>query len=110
MPGFSRSEQAALAEMVLCHGGKLKKLGGLDALRIDLRALLALRLGVLFARNRLDVALDGLRLQPGAHGVQGTRIAVSARWLQGSPLTRYSLEQEVAEWSRAGVSLDLEET
>ena len=110
MPGFSRSEQAALAEMVLCHGGKLKKLGALDALRIDLRALLALRLGVLFARNRRDVDLDGLRLQPGADGVQGTRIAVSARWLQASPLTRYSLEQEVAEWSRAGVRIDLEES
>ncbi len=108
MPGFSRSEQAAMAETILCHGGKLKKLGGLDQLRIDLRALLALRLAVLLARNRRDVDLEGLRLLPGPDGVHGARIVVDAGWLAGSPLTRYSLEQEVAEWGRAGVELELQ--
>jgi exopolyphosphatase/guanosine-5'-triphosphate,3'-diphosphate pyrophosphatase len=110
MPGFSRSEQASMAEMVLCHGGKLKKLGDLDTLNLDLRSVLALRMAVLLARNRHDVDASGLRLAPGRGrgGVQGARIEASARWLQASPLTQYSLEQEVAEWRRAGVELQLD--
>ena len=108
MPGFSRSEQAAMAEMLLCHGGKLKKLGGLSGPGLDLRALLALRLAVLLARNRRDVELDGLGLQPGPHGVSGSRIQADARWLRASPLTQYSLEQEVAEWQRVGLDLQLQ--
>ncbi|MDE1952215.1 MAG: exopolyphosphatase [Betaproteobacteria bacterium] len=110
MPGFSRSEQATMADMVLSHGGKLKKLGGLDTINLDLRAVLALRLAVLMARNRHDVEPGGLRLQPGTgmSGVQGARIEVGARWLKASPLTQYSLEQEVAEWQRAGVELHLD--
>ncbi|WP_031403830.1 exopolyphosphatase [Thiomonas sp. FB-Cd] len=110
MPGFSRSEQATIAEMVLCHGGKLKKLGGLDTLNLDLRAVLALRLAVLLARNRHDVDISGLRLVPGSSGdgVRGARLQVSSPWLKASPLTQYSLEQEVAEWRRAGVELRLE--
>jgi exopolyphosphatase/guanosine-5'-triphosphate,3'-diphosphate pyrophosphatase len=110
MPGFSRSEQAAMAEMLLCHGGKLKKLGSLPGVSVDLRALLALRLAVLLARNRRDVELDGLRLLPGAQqGVAGTRIEADPRWLRASPLTQYSLEQETAEWQRVGLDVSLRE-
>ena len=108
MAGFSRSEQAAMAEMLLCHGGKLKKLGALSGPGLDLRALLALRLAVLLARNRRDVELDGLSLQPGPHGVSGSRIQADTRWLRASPLTQYSLEQEVAEWQRVGLDLQLQ--
>ncbi len=108
MPGFSRSEQARLAEMVLCHAGKLKKLGDLGTLNLDLRALLALRLAVLLARNRRDVDVGSLSLTPGRGGdAQGARIVADARWLKSSPLTQYGLEQELAEWQRAGVSLEL---
>ncbi len=107
MPGFSRSEQATMAEMLLCHGGKLKKLGALPGSSIDLRALLVLRLAVLLARNRHDIDPRGLRLLPGPHGVSGTRIEVDARWLRSSPLTQYSLEQEVAEWQRVGFDMEL---
>lgn len=107
MPGFSRSEQARMAEMVLCHGGKLKKLGDLASISLDLRAVLALRLAVLLARNRRDVDISALRLVPGPDGLAGSRIDASERWLDASPLTRYSLEQEVAEWRRAGVAIDL---
>ncbi|MBU6439490.1 MAG: exopolyphosphatase [Betaproteobacteria bacterium] len=109
MPGFSRSEQAAMAEMLLCHGGKLKKLGALTGPPVDLRSLLALRLAVLLARNRRDVELDGgLRLVAGAQGVSGTRIEAASRWLRASPLTQYSLEQEVSEWQRVGLDLQLQ--
>ncbi len=108
MPGFSRSEQAAMAEMLLCHGGKLKKLASLAGSDLDLRSLLALRLAVLLARNRRDVELDGLRLVPGPQGVSGTRIEAAAQWLRASPLTQYSLEQEAAEWQRVGLEMQLQ--
>lgn len=99
-----------MADMVLCHGGKLKKLGSLDELNLDLRAVLALRLAVLLARNRRDVNVDGLRLLPGngKAGLQGVTMLADPTWLRGSPLTQFSLEQEVAEWQRSGVQLTLQ--
>jgi exopolyphosphatase/guanosine-5'-triphosphate,3'-diphosphate pyrophosphatase len=40
--------------------------------------------------------------------VSGSRIQADTRWLRASPLTQYSLEQEVAEWQRVGLDLQLQ--
>jgi len=106
MPGFSRGEQATLAQLVLAHTGKLKKLSATDLESLDLEAVMALRLAVILARNRAPVDLDGLRLQYQQTGVRlpGARPALDVvaprRWLKANPLTEYSLRQEAAEWAR----------
>jgi len=106
MPGFSRGEQAALAQLILAHNGKLKKLSATDLESLDLDAVMALRLAVILARNRTEVDLDGLQLryEPTGLTLPGLRpelhIVAPARWLKANPLTEYSLRQEAAEWAR----------
>lgn len=114
MPGFSRGEQAALAQLVLTHTGKLKKLSATDLENIDLDAVLALRLAVILARNRTTVDIDGLHLryQPAGVKLSGLRppldIVAPEPWLKGNPLTEYSLRQEAAEWTRLNWNVALQ--
>jgi exopolyphosphatase/guanosine-5'-triphosphate,3'-diphosphate pyrophosphatase len=114
MPGFSRGEQAALAQLVLTHTGKLKKLSATDLENIDLDAVLALRLAVILARNRTAVDIDGLHLryQPAGVKLSGLRppldIVAPEPWLKGNPLTEYSLRQEAAEWTRLNWNVALQ--
>ncbi|OIQ63020.1 exopolyphosphatase [mine drainage metagenome] len=106
MPGFSRGEQATLAQLILAHTGKLKKLSAADLDSLDLDAVIALRLAVILTRNRTDVDLDGLRLRYAVPGLSlpGLRpplqIIAPRAWLKANPLTEYSLQQEAAEWAR----------
>ncbi len=106
MPGFSRGEQATLAQLILAHAGKLKKLGAADLDTLDLDAVIALRLAVILARNRIDADLDGLHLRYAVPelNLSGLRaplhIIAPREWLKANPLTEYSLQQEAAEWSR----------
>ncbi len=113
MPGFSRGEQSALAQLVLAHAGKLKKFVAADLEGLDLDAVMALRLAVILTRNRTDVDLDGLRLRyaPPGLALSGLRppleIAAPAAWLRANPLTEYSLQQECTEWARLGWDVSL---
>ena len=98
MPGFSRTDQARLAALVLGHAGKLGKLA--HARDVDWTLLFCLRLAALLCRRRTDVGLAG-------HRGRSRRAAVStcACRTTGSPnnpLTDYSLVQEAAEWEKIG--------
>lgn len=102
MPGFSRREQARLAALVLAQQGKLAKLDAEGLSAIEWSAVLALRLAVLFCRNRRDTPLPPLRLS--ADGDVHT-LALPAAWLQAHPLTRYALEEEARAWQKSGRTL-----
>ena len=100
MPGFSRDEQKRLGLLILGHAGKLPKLARADpAPQHDWIAVLCLRLAALFHRSR--------QLQPppdAALSIKGRRITltIDPAWLDGQPLTEYSLVQEVEQWQALG--------
>jgi exopolyphosphatase/guanosine-5'-triphosphate,3'-diphosphate pyrophosphatase len=102
MPGFSRPEQARLAQLVLAHKGGLKKLGDLP--HGKWAQILALRLAVLCNRSRTDQAPPPIRL--GIHQ-NGFRLDAEDAWLDASPLTHTALMQEAEEWAAIGVPLRL---
>ena len=97
MPGFSRTDQARLATLVLGHAGKLGKLA--QAAAIDWCLLFCLRLSVLLCRRRADVALPTIEV---AENGGGFEVRLPKRWVDENPLTEYSLAQEVAEWEKIG--------
>lgn len=113
MPGFSRGEQASVAQLVLAHTGKLKKFVATDLETLDLDAVAALRIAVILARNRTDVDLDGLQLRYAPTGLDlgGLRrpleVVAPMAWLRAHPLTEYSLRQECVEWERLGWTVAL---
>ena len=103
MPGFSRDEQAQLALLALAHRRSLKKiLPQLEDSAVDWRAVMALRLAVLFYRGRTDVALPSIQAR-----MQGTRfrLTLDSEWLEGNPLTATALRDEALEWERIGFEL-----
>jgi exopolyphosphatase/guanosine-5'-triphosphate,3'-diphosphate pyrophosphatase len=95
MPGFSRTDQARLAALVVGHAGKLGKLA--QTRDLEWKLLFCLRLAALFCRRRADAGLPEIHVAQ-ANGGYEVRLANS--WVANNPLTDYSLIQEAAEWEK----------
>jgi len=107
MPGFSRAEQEALANLVLGHRGKLGKVA--TSLRHDLRRaqIVALRLAALLHRSRHPLGSVPLQLLGCDQGL--IRVSLDSDWLKAHPLTKAALTEEVRQWQLVGCELRLEE-
>lgn len=105
MPGFSKREQTALGQIVLGHRGDLGKSLPYACDPAMWRAIVCLRLAVLFYRSRHDTALPlKLNLQPQDPGFV---LTLEPEWLSANPLTASALKQEVAQWQNVGFALEL---
>lgn len=105
MPGFSRLEQDRLAALVLAQRGTLKKVEDkLDTL-ISTETVLALRLAVIFAHARKDVALPVMDAKRTAEGIE---MRMEEVWLNAHPLTDYLLREETEFWSKIGRHLSIQ--
>jgi exopolyphosphatase/guanosine-5'-triphosphate,3'-diphosphate pyrophosphatase len=104
MPGFSKMDQARVAAMVLGHTGKLSKVNGMIVEPNEWLAVMCLRLAALIHRRRADIEVPGLRLMRNGRGY---RLEADGDWMSDHPLTEFNLRQEVAEWSKADVALEL---
>jgi exopolyphosphatase/guanosine-5'-triphosphate,3'-diphosphate pyrophosphatase len=104
MPGFSRSEQARLATLALAHRGSLDKMQGLLGAPTDVTATMALRLAAMFHRSRTGIALPAIeaRVQRGEY-----RLKLEPNWLAANPLTAALLREEIAQWRKVGVTLEV---
>ena len=104
MPGFSKMEQAHLALLVLAHRGNMEKMKGQITDSLDLAMVMALRLAVQLHRSRSDV-----RLPPMEAHYDGKRfeLRLDPGWLATHPLTVASFSEEVKEWKKLGVGLQI---
>ncbi|CAM2193754.1 exopolyphosphatase [Paraburkholderia sp. A1RI_3L] len=98
MPGFSRTDQARLAALVLGHAGKLGKLS--QTREVEWQLLFCLRLAALLSRRRADVGLPEITV---AREGNGYEVRLPKEWVVNNPLTDYSLIQEAAEWEKVGI-------
>ncbi|MGZ8264369.1 MAG: exopolyphosphatase [Burkholderiales bacterium] len=106
MPGFSRDEQTQVALLVLSHRRSLRKVQSRIEGAADLRAVLALRLAVIFYRARADIALPAIQAK---YAGARFRVSLDRAWLAGNPLTATALREEVREWQRIGFELKVPE-
>lgn len=95
MPGFSRSDQAHLALLLLAQRGGFAKLFPLVRRSGDWLLILCLRLSVLFHRGRVDLALPHLRIRARP---EGWIVELDAEWCAANALTQANLESEQAGW------------
>jgi exopolyphosphatase/guanosine-5'-triphosphate,3'-diphosphate pyrophosphatase len=103
MPGFSGSEQARLARLVLAHRGKLGKVESLPARSADWPLIFALRTAAALYRSRVDVDLPSI----GARATEtGFVLTVPDGWLDEHPLTAAALDAEAEEWRMHGLKLE----
>ncbi|MCW5622414.1 MAG: Ppx/GppA family phosphatase, partial [Burkholderiales bacterium] len=104
MPGFSKMEQAHLSLLVLAHRGTMEKMKGQISGSLDVAMVMALRLAVLFHRSHTDVAIPPFesRCSEGSF-----RLDLDTQWLAGNPLTAAALREEVREWRKLRVTLEI---
>jgi exopolyphosphatase/guanosine-5'-triphosphate,3'-diphosphate pyrophosphatase len=99
MPGFSEHEQAVIADIVLGQTGGLTKMRARMIDEDDWLRVLCMRLAVILLRRRDGQHPPQIRLKLKS---SGARVELPREWIDSHPLTHQSLEQESAEWSRAG--------
>jgi exopolyphosphatase/guanosine-5'-triphosphate,3'-diphosphate pyrophosphatase len=105
MPGFSRMEQQTLGLLVRCQRRSLPK-AVLPSVQDDRCAMIAaLRLAVLFHRNRLDTAIPIFKF---GWNRKEFRVQVEPGWLAENPLTESALHAEAGYWKDAGIDFRLE--
>jgi exopolyphosphatase/guanosine-5'-triphosphate,3'-diphosphate pyrophosphatase len=105
LPGFSKQDQQALAQLLFGQTGKLSKMATELVHEAQRASLLCFRLACLMHRRREDIKPATLRLVPTKKGYS---LELSADWLAQHPLTEYSLGQEREEWARLGIDLQLQ--
>lgn len=103
LPGFTNSEQRLMSKLAMGQKGNLRKLG--DALNEPdfAKALLALRLAILFMHSRIDVDFGELRLR------LKNRIdfELPRRYVEQHPTLLVWLQKEQESWAAVGLDFTL---
>jgi exopolyphosphatase/guanosine-5'-triphosphate,3'-diphosphate pyrophosphatase len=103
LPGFTNSEQRLMSKLAMGQKGNLRKLG--DALNEPdfAKALLALRLAILFMHSRIDVDFGELRLR------LKNRIdfELPRRYVEQHPTLLVWLQKERESWAAVGLDFTL---
>lgn len=98
--GFTAREQRVMSMLILAQKGNLKKLG--DALSEPdfAKAVLALRLAVMYMHSRIRVDLNELRVK------MKNRIELETKggWMAEHPSVAYRLEKEAGSWNDVSVN------
>jgi exopolyphosphatase/guanosine-5'-triphosphate,3'-diphosphate pyrophosphatase len=102
LAGFSTSDQQRVATLILAQRGNLKKVA--DALRDPARnaKILALRLAVILCHARRSIELPKWTLRTVRGGFE---FRLDSEWLARHPLTQFLLDEEAAQWEKAGLRL-----
>jgi exopolyphosphatase/guanosine-5'-triphosphate,3'-diphosphate pyrophosphatase len=104
LAGFSTSDQQRVATLVLAQRGNLRKVA--EALRDSSRVakILALRLAVILCHARRPFQLPKWTLRVVRAGYE---LRLDGDWLGRHPLTQFLLEEEAAQWEKAGLRLSI---
>jgi exopolyphosphatase/guanosine-5'-triphosphate,3'-diphosphate pyrophosphatase len=101
LPGFTLREQAYLGRLLLAQKGNLRKV---DQHLVDsgfVRAVLALRLGIVLMHCRLEADPAALQLRLGSR----LEIAIRRAWWTAHPTLAYWIEKEQEYWDDIGIDL-----
>ncbi len=103
LSGFTTREQRVMSSLVLAQKGNLRKIGDVLADSDFAKAVLALRLAVMFMHARIDVDIDEVRLR------MKNRIELELRkeWVSNHPTVAYWMEKEKDAWSEVGIDFSI---
>lgn len=103
LPGFTAREQRVMSRLVLAQKGNLRKVSDALANGDFAKAVLALRLAVMFMHARVAVDVDDMRLK------MKNRIELEIRQdcVRDHPTVSYWMEKEKEFWSEVGVDFSI---
>jgi exopolyphosphatase/guanosine-5'-triphosphate,3'-diphosphate pyrophosphatase len=103
LPGFTTREQKTMGRLIVAQKGNLRKVG--DALTDGdfAKAVVALRLAILFMHSRIDIDFTELKLR------MKNRIELELRreWVADHPTVSYWMEKEQELWDEVGVDFSI---
>ncbi len=99
LPGFTTAEQKLMGRLILGQKGNLRKIGEVFDTPDFAKALLALRLSVIFLHSRLEINFDQVRVR----FKNKIELEFTKNWLQEHPTALYWLEKEVEWWGQIGI-------
>jgi exopolyphosphatase/guanosine-5'-triphosphate,3'-diphosphate pyrophosphatase len=112
MAGFSKSEQVFMSNLVLGHRGSLVRacrhieVFDKKTKLYYLLMILSFRLAVIFNRNRLLLSsklnLNIIRIRNNHF-----QLIVQKEWLRNNTLTDHSLQEEIMQWNKIDVNIEL---
>ncbi|MDJ0835620.1 MAG: Ppx/GppA phosphatase family protein [Acidobacteriota bacterium] len=105
MAGFSQVEQNLLSFLVLNHRKSLKRTEEAYENELDWALLLALRLAVIFHRERRFKHIPEVGITWNEWDIQ---VTLPDQWLEEHPLTRADLEMEMRYWKKLGYTLEID--
>ncbi|WAW10845.1 Ppx/GppA family phosphatase [Oxalobacter vibrioformis] len=106
LAGFTAREQKQMGKLVLAQKGNLRKLNGIFDNPDAVKAVLAIRLAVIFMHSRVSEAVDavGFRMK------KRIEILMPEKWLKQHQTLSYWLGRERDWWADRGISLLIRES
>ncbi|MNR77875.1 Guanosine-5'-triphosphate,3'-diphosphate pyrophosphatase [compost metagenome] len=103
LPGFTTREQRVMSRLVLAQKGNLRKVA--DSLNDTnfAKAVLALRLALMFMHARIDVAMEEVRLRM----KKGIELEIRKEWATQHPTVSYWIEKEKECWGEVGIDFSV---
>lgn len=106
-PGFLPSERERLANLIVGHRGKLKKVSNELAREPSFAyQLMCLRIAVLLCNARKDPQLQALDWQLLKDG--SVKVTVSKEWQENHPQSYYLLQEEACAWEKMPIHLSID--
>ncbi|MGS0740837.1 Ppx/GppA phosphatase family protein [Glaciimonas sp. GG7] len=106
LPGFTTREQKNMSQLILGQKGNLRKISE-SLLDADFsKAVLALRLAVMFLHSRIEVNLGELRVKMKSK----IELDIKREWIADHPTATYWMEKERDWWREIGVEFAIKRT
>jgi exopolyphosphatase/guanosine-5'-triphosphate,3'-diphosphate pyrophosphatase len=103
LPGFTTREQRSMSTLILGQKGNLRKINDALADPDFAKAILALRLAVMFMHSRIEVELGELRLKM----KNKIELDIKRDWISQHPTLSYWIEKEQEWWDQVGIDFTI---
>jgi exopolyphosphatase / guanosine-5'-triphosphate,3'-diphosphate pyrophosphatase len=103
LPGFTTREQRVMSTLILGQKGNLRKIGEVLSDVDFAKAVLALRLAVVFMHSHITLDLTDIRLKM----KNRIELEIKRDWLRDYPTVSYWMQKEQEWWSGVGVDFSI---
>jgi exopolyphosphatase/guanosine-5'-triphosphate,3'-diphosphate pyrophosphatase len=103
LPGFTTREQKAMSRLIVAQKGNLRKVGDQLTEPDFAKAVVALRLAILFMHSRIEVDFTELRLRM----KNRIELEIKRAWVADHPTASYWMEKEQELWDEVGVDFSI---
>lgn len=103
LAGFTTREQRVMSTLILGQKGNLRKIADALAEPDFAKAVLSIRLAVLFLHSRVEVDLSELRLKMKSK----IELELKKGWVTNHPTIAFWMAKETEEWSEVGIDFTI---